>query len=405
MKAGLFWNSSSPLSIPLLVGRFTGVDGMRVVGEDTVPGALLRELVADSPGSLPLKIRDGGIGDTCGWSGSISSLRRSAELSACSAAARRASSTSSCDGKLCSSFCGRQRGVNTWDAVWLIESWGNKVFAEDGERGGDIDDDGCRCFMVGLAKSPPSSESESCGKGFWMAMRRESSVSPARRSRDSRGIFALERCCECDRPAGACPLDLDRGDEGPLWRKFGGDMARGIVCGGDREEFVVLLVARGDIVRRRRANSTIGEDGGDGLVDAVRLYNDPLATPRDVAEVDREGELEKGLGDAGEMLRLNTEDEDVDILPVEERPIVCAGEEALLAAVAPDVAACRKVGGAVAMAFALARLAAIAAATEDFFAGVFASASIGTGRAPGFGLAFSSCFLPTASKLSIMINA
>lgn len=186
-------------------------------------------------------------------------------------------------------------------------------------------------------------------------------------------------------------------------------MARGTAGGGEREEEefevdVDLLATRGDIVRRRRANSAIGDDGGDGLVDAVRLYNEPLATPSDVAEVDREGE-EKGLGDAGEMLRLNTVDEDVDILPFEERPIVCAGDEALLAAVAPDVAACRRVGGAVAMTFALARLAAIAAATEVFFAGVFASVSTAEGRAPGSGFAFSSCFLPAASKLSIMINA
>jgi hypothetical protein len=129
------------------------VDGMWAVPEDEVPDALLRELEADSTGSPLLRMRDGGIGDTCSWSGSMSSFKRSAELSACSAAARKASSTSSCDKKLCSSCCGRVEGVNTWDAVWLIESWGNKVLAEDSERGGDIDEDGCKCLAVELGKS------------------------------------------------------------------------------------------------------------------------------------------------------------------------------------------------------------------------------------------------------------
>lgn len=68
---------------------------------------------------------------------------------------------------------------------------------------------------------------------------------------------------------------------------------------------------------------------------------------------------------------------------------------------APDVAACRRVGGAVARIFALARLAAIAAATEDFFAaGVEAILVI---VAPGRGLAFASCFLAASSNAAITL--
>lgn len=86
-----------------------------------------------------------------------------------------------------------------------------------------------------------------------------------------------------------------------------------------------------------------------------------------------------------------------------------AGGLALLAAAAaadaPDVAAWRRVGGAVAIAFAFARLAAIAAATDDFFAtGAFTSVDVlAPGGAPG--LAFSSCFRATLSKLSMMAAA
>jgi hypothetical protein len=175
-----------------------------------------------------------------------------------------------------------------------------------------------------------------------MAMRRESSASPACKFKDSRGISPWEWR---DLGAGPCPFDLDRGDEGPVGRKLGGEIARGWDGRGDREEEEFdfdagSLVTRGDIVRRRRVNSAIGEDGGDGLVDAARLYSELVAAPRDVAEVDREGgEVEKKFGDAGEMLRLNAVDEDPDDLPNEARPAVCAGEEALFAAFAPDVAA------------------------------------------------------------------
>jgi len=57
------------------------------------------------------------------------------------------------------------------------------------------------------------------------------------------------------------------------------------------------------------------------------------------------------------------------------------------------------------MAFALARLAAIAAATEGFFllgAGVSGG---GMTLAAGFGFALSSCFLAVASKASAMASA
>jgi hypothetical protein len=67
------------------------------------------------------------------------------------------------------------------------------------------------------------------------------------------------------------------------------------------------------------------------------------------------------------------------------------------------VTACLNVGGAVAIALALARLAAIAAATLGFF--LTSSTGVMGVQASGFGFAFSSCFLAVASSCSAIASA
>lgn len=66
-----------------------------------------------------------------------------------------------------------------------------------------------------------------------------------------------------------------------------------------------------------------------------------------------------------------------------------------------EVAWWRKVGGAVAMALAFARLAAMAAATLDFFVAFGVVGGAATCR-PGFGQALSSCFRAGPSRDSNM---
>lgn len=79
------------------------------------------------------------------------------------------------------------------------------------------------------------------------------------------------------------------------------------------------------------------------------------------------------------------------------------GEPGRLAGVTWDaeVAWCRSVGGAVAIAFALARLAAIAAATLDFFAG-FGVVGGMEEASSGLGQTFSTSFRAISGKLSSM---
>ena len=78
--------------------------------------------------------------------------------------------------------------------------------------------------------------------------------------------------------------------------------------------------------------------------------------------------------------------------PGEEGDTVRCLKEGDVALCDAEVAWCRRVGGAVAMAFALARLAAIAAATLVFFVVFGLTAGVKAVAASGSGQTFSSCF-------------
>lgn len=221
--------------------------------------------------------------------------------------------------------------------------------------------------------------------------------------------------------AGGCgrtDIDLDSG--GDLTRGIGGTVA------GTAFEvpFEVAVLAPGRIweYEDRRVDGRPGEEDSAVLDETCRRWALPLEVgdggdgelaleaglgtgtggtggtgERGGAEApglpaDREGGLDGGrlvLGTRGEVCRCGS------------GVLVGGGETARRAG--GLVTACLKVGGAVAIALALARLAAIAAATLGFF--LTSSTGVIGVQAPGFGLAFSSCFLAEASSCSASTKA
>lgn len=152
--------------------------------------------------------------------------------------------------------------------------------------------------------------------------------------------------------------------------------------------------AKGEEVRRRKAVCSDGEGGEGGEPDAVRVCDTvtasalvdramPFETIRDFCEG---GEVDMRRGDEGRAIEFLGDDK--------------LGDPARLAGATCDeaVAWCRRVGGAVAIALAFARLAAIAAATLLFLAGFGVEGTKTAAASSGFGHAFSNCFRATESR-------
>jgi hypothetical protein len=110
----------------------------------------------------------------------------------------------------------------------------------------------------------------------------------------------------------------------------------------------------------------------------------PFETIRDFAEGGEPGDVDIRSGEEGRATEFLG-----DVVGDPARRTGTACEEA--------VAWCRRVGGAVAIALALALLAAIAAATLLFFAG-FGVIGNTAAASSGFGHAFSNCFFATESR-------
>lgn len=148
--------------------------------------------------------------------------------------------------------------------------------------------------------------------------------------------------------------------------------------------FVEVDVERRVVRGRGAGGDDDREDGGD-------------ARPTDGF---LDGPADTGAGDPARLVKTEL---DMSLLPAGGDDDLPAAADAEAAADAPDVAACRNVGGAVASILAFARLAAIAAATDDFFA---AGVVIGViPLVPGRGLAFASCFLAVSSSSAISLAA
>lgn len=121
---------------------------------------------------------------------------------------------------------------------------------------------------------------------------------------------------------------------------------------------------------------------------------DDAETERDTAlDEDAFGEIR-----AGERLRRCGASGQFGLDP-RERPKDVRGDVlSRFAAEAPDVAACRSVGGAVALAFAFALVAAIIAEVDGFFGTGVDIVELRATLAPA-GFAFSSCFDPVESSV------
>lgn len=147
---------------------------------------------------------------------------------------------------------------------------------------------------------------------------------------------------------GVCEALL--GEAGEAYRRL--TEVRGDLCG----------LARGEAAWRR---AVVGDGGGEADCDRGLDTECNVGVDMDVRELETftGGEEDRDVGGDLSFLEFSCGEEirrgglwatlDTD-------PAACAAE-------APDVAAWRSVGGAIAIAFAFARLAAIAAATELFF--------------------------------------
>lgn len=221
---------------------------------------------------------------------------------------------------------------------------------------------------------------------------------------ESRKDGILNNEAAADTPSAERPgfaVDLPSGTRGEAIRRFAPLEPSGV--GEEGGEIDCVLGSRG--------GGELGGSAGDfpfepfkaeGFVEDRRLLGRVTGG---------EADLEVG-GEAKPLPRGDTGDRalggatgEADRLPtaVAEGDTSRRGRAAFEAAEAPDVAACRKVGGAVARTFALALLAAIAAATDDFFGAGVATAAAGA-EAPGFGLTFCSSFFAGPSRV-LMINS
>ncbi len=247
------------------------------------------------------------------------------------------------------------------------------------------------------------SESLSSGTGMFVAKRRESSSVPAswckpaidRESRWKTGTAA------------PCLGGRGVGETARLATEWGGDAGNAVSTAFRNVELEVggevFKVVRGDERRLRNVWSGVGEGGEPpctclGEVRAVVIV--VLGTA--LALVDRESVPPERILDLGGDER---ETGDVSRIAPVELLVDSAGEIGRfvggdVARIVWDVevAWCLRVGGAVAMAFALARLAAIAAATLLFLVlgGVVV---VGTpASASGLGHAFSNCLRDVESR-------
>jgi hypothetical protein len=176
-----------------------------------------------------------------------------------------------------------------------------------------------------------------------------------------------------------------------------------ILLGGERR---CAWGVEGDVVVREmfnglRVGDWVGEDGGD--IDAFEgdlVFEDDLVvvwpSDGDVADFWKFPEDRFAVGggenEVGAVRVPEGEFGDGGLLACEAMVEACA------------VAACRRVGGAAAICLAFARLAAIAAATLDFFVSTIADAGGVKGERPE-GAALSSCLRAVASSVLAIASA
>src|SRR6266702_5534321 len=294
--------------------------------------------------AVPLLSSKDGCGCATSSSGSTSSRRRSAALCACSALARKASSTTGC-----STFTGSEAvfddGFNTGWCPFEVGDW-------------DLDPSPGGNFSYGEEKetrfvSSISSESSSSGRGIATAVRR--SFVP--RSVSSKlGKYTDWRAKEAD--CSSSEKRCEAGEEGVTF--VGG--------GGGGEDGSAVCMAR------RITEPRGGEGTGGGTTREPGYDAELLESPDEVRECDLVPALPETVLSPAGLFRILERGGAVgelgaafpDTLPVDrEGESERFGGDMVRAA---EVAWCRRVGGAVAITLALARLAAMAAATLLFFA-------------------------------------
>jgi hypothetical protein len=166
------------------------------------------------------------------------------------------------------------------------------------------------------------------------------------------------------------------------------------VCGLLRS--VILVVASGDEARRRKVDVSAVTRGGDSArVELGGEREDVLVAALILSGRGLPFDKFRDLGDGGEADDRETGDNE------RTTPFGDWGGDVVLAICEVDVAWCLSVGGAVAITFAFARLAAIAAATLLFL--LVLAVTVGKRAAfSGFGHVFSSCLRATESRVSKM---
>ena len=318
----------------------TGVVGMRVceVCAETLIFAVCE--------AVPLLSSKDGCGCATSSSGSTSSRRRSAALCACSALARKASSTTGC-GTFTGSEVVFDDGFNTG---WCPFEVG------DCESVRDLDPVIGGNFSYGEEKetrfvSSISSESPSSGRGIATAVRRSSFVAGSDSSKS--GKYTDWRPKGADRCSGS-EKRCEAGEGGATF-----------VVGGEDGSAVCMAL--------RSTAPRGGEENGAGTIREPGYDAELLESPDDDRECDFVPPIPEAVLSAAGLLGILERGGAVseldaafpDTLPVDrEGESERFGGDMVRAA---DVAWCRRVGGAVAIALALARLAAMAAATLLFF--------------------------------------
>jgi hypothetical protein len=328
----------------MAVFLLTGVVGVRVCA------VCVETLIFAVCEAVPLLSNKDGCGCATSSSGSTSSRRRSAALCACSALARKASSTTGC-GTFTGSEAVFDDGFNTGWCPFEVDDC-ESVRDLDPVLGGNL--------SYGEEKemrfvSSISSESPSSGRGIATAVRR-SSVAGSVSSKSGKYTDWRVKGADC------CSSSEKRCEAGEGGVTFVGG------GGGGGEDGSAVCMARRSTAPRG------GEENGAGTTRGPGYDTELLESPDDVRECDLVPALPEMILSPAELLRILERGGAVgelgaafpDTLPVDrEGESERFGGDMVRAA---DVAWCRRVGGAVAMALALARLAAMAAATLLFFA-------------------------------------